>query len=243
MISRHLASAMLLAVAGSPALAQGFTGAEVNLEYQTFSQDDVESDAMTFSAGVEFGITRAISVGADFSVYNPGEEEGAADESNPSSVTLHGMYHLNDSATVGAFYGRDTIDDLELDYYGIEAGYETVNFEIGGYLGTGEENGEEFALLGMDAAYYFGAFAVTGAISSAGTDGLTAATVELGGRYSFNETFDLYAELGSIGVDFSGDAEVDEEASYIGLGVTMTVGADRGTTFGPRSFITSLTGF
>ena len=236
----RLASAMLLVVAGTPALAQGFTGAEVNLEYQTFTEDEIDSDAMTFSAGVEFGFTRSISVAADLSVYNSGDD---VDSDDPTSVTLHGMYHLNDAATVGAFYGRDMVGDLELDYYGLEAGYETARFEIGGYFATGEEDGEDYALLGMDAAYYFGAFAVTGAISSAGTDEIAAATVELGGRYAFNETFDLYAEVGSIGVDYSGDAEVDADASYIGLGLTMTVGADRGTTFGPRSLVTSLTGF
>ena len=243
MTYRKMATAMLLVLAGSPALAQGFTGAEVNLEYQSFSNEDAEIDATAFSAGLEFGITRSISVAADFSVFNPGEDEDGADGESPTSVTLHGMYHLSDAATVGLFYGRDSVADDSLDYYGVEAGYETGSFEIGGYYGQGDDDGIEFGVFGLDAAYYFGSFAVTGALSSAGTDGFAIATAEIGGRYAFNETLDVYAEMGSVGIDYTGDAEVDADANYVGLGVTMTVGADRGTTFNARSVATSLYGF
>jgi len=229
-------AAAVLAVIGSGAMAQGITGGSIGVEV-TQPTDFDDFTGTNYFGAIEYGITRQFAVSADLSSYR----FDSIDE-DATSATLHGVYHLSDSASVGVFYGQDRReDDSSLNIYGLEGGAEFMGGQVEGYVGMAD-NDAETLILGADGTYaYNEAISFIGGLAyqDSGDDG-SATTVSLGAEYTISGGPSLYAELGNANVD---TGTVEDSETFIGLGARINFGAARGTTFGQRSIFEALPKF
>lgn len=221
------APAVALMALASPVLAQGFTGGELTIDAYAFSEGD-DPTGTNYSGALEYSVNRSISVAGAISVY----DFSLLDES-VTNVTLHGIYHLSDEASVGAFVGNESSGDDDVSFYGIEGGYETGQFEVEGYIAA-YDNDDDSTVLGLSGAYQFND-TISGianiGFGSIGDQDYTR--LSAGAEYEFIAGPSVYAEIGSISSD-----EVD--STFIGLGASIQFGAERGTTFDRRGAFESI---
>ncbi len=209
-------------------LAQGFVGAEISGSMLAYSSD-TDMGETNYNGGLEFGIVPGISVAADFAYHGFRGLDG-----NSSTLTVHGLYDLSPTATVGLFYGQDRRDGGDSDLYGIEGATTLSGISVDGYLGRYEGDLGEGTLLGVN-----GAFAFTDAISATASAGIVNADenwkrLSIGGEYQFGNGPTVFAEVGKF------DGDVDGE-NFISIGARIELG--QGTTFGPRGITEILPGF
>ncbi len=222
-MAKKLAAPLLLCViCAAPVAAQEFTGGEIGVEYNAFTQD-TDVSGTSYNAGVEFAFCReyAISVTA--------ENFGFGGDSTTNNITLHGIYHMSSTASVGLFYSRD---ENEVDGYGIEGGTAVGAGEIGGYVGTKSFGNDNVFIFGLDSRTpinneftFFTDFDVVGDEDVAGS------TSELGVSYLFDAGPEAFVQVGraSAFTDIGSDSE-----TYIGLGARISFGDKRGSTFETR---------
>ena len=244
-------TAALLGCAASGALAQGFTGAEVSLGYSTFT-GDYEGDALNLGGSGEFALTRQIGVQLDFGYTDFGEVNGV-DDSDLSALnfTLHAVYTINESGSVGLFYGREelTADDGtdeasdSSDFVGVELGYafDAVSFEMY-YAKALDELIDDAAIYGVSGAFDVnGLFEVTADYDrvDSGSD-IDASSASVGIAYEVLPNITLEGEIGSAGfVTDRGDLT----ETFVGIGATYTFGAEGGATFDRRGLAREVPGF
>lgn len=231
-----LITAAVLAVAGSGAMAQGITGGSIGVEV-TQPTDFDEFVGTNYFGSIEYGINRQFAVSADVSSYR----FDSLDE-DATSATLHGVFHMSDTASVGAFFGRDKLEDGDaVNIYGIEGGTEFMGGKVEGYLGMAD-NDAETVIFGVDGTYAFSesiSFRGGAAFSDSGDD-TTASTISAGAEYTISGGPSLYAEIGNASVEAGG---LDESETFVGIGARINFGAARGTTFGQRSVFEALPKF
>lgn len=229
-------AAAVLAVVGTPAVAQSVTGGELSIEYSV-PTDGSDFGGTTYSGGLEVGITRQFALGIDVSGYRPDNID-----TDFSSATLHGVYHLSDVASAGLFFGQDYTDGASTNVYGLEGGAEVGNgIVVGGYLGKIDGDASDGTLFGVDGAYALqNGFSVVGDFDLADSDGATIRQIALGGEYTMQAGPSLYAKVGNLSAE-EGAATSDQ--TFITLGAEVAFGAKRGTTFDQRSFFEILPGF
>lgn len=224
------ALAAIVIFAPTIGLAQGFEGAELSAGILAYS-DDTDLGETNYHGGLEFGITPLIGVGADFH-YNGfrGRDE------NSTGFTLHGLYGLNDTATLGLFFGQDRRDDGTTDVYGIEGAAFLPGAEVQGYLGQFDGWMGAGTMIGVD-----GSFAFTDSIAAIGSAGVvnfdeaeSTSRLSLGGEYRFAGGPAVFAELGRID-DGTGNE------NFLAIGGRIELG--QGTTFGPRGIAGIIPGF
>jgi len=51
------------------------------------------------------------------------------------ALTGHGIYHANENAFFGIYYGQESADGDDLKHYGFEGGYESEQLQVEAYLG------------------------------------------------------------------------------------------------------------
>lgn len=236
-MSKHtLITAAVLAVVGSGVMAQGITGGTIGVEV-TQPTDFDEFVGTNYFGAIEYGINRQFAVSADLSSYR----FDSIDE-DATSATLHGIYHLSDTASVGAFYGLDRPEDAsDVNIFGVEGGTEFMGGQVEGYLGLAD-NDAETVIYGVDGNYAFTesiSFKGGAAFADSGDDG-SASTFSLGAEYTITGGPSLYAELGNVNLD---DGVSDESETFVGIGARINFGAARGTTFGQRSIFEALPQF
>lgn len=212
----------------SLALAQGFVGAELSGSMMAYSSD-TDLGETTYNGGLEFGIVPGLSVAADFAYHGFRGLDG-----NSSTLTVHGLYDLTPTATVGLFYGQDRRDAGDSDLYGIEGATTLSGIQVEGYLGQFDGDIGQGTLLGVN-----GAFAFTDAISATASAGIVNGDenwkrLSIGGEYQFGNGPTVFAEVGKY------DGDVDGE-NFISIGARIELG--QGTTFGPRGITEILPGF
>lgn len=213
---------------GTMASAQEITGGSLGIEYS--APTDLNNFGQTVYFGsLEYGINRNMSVAADISGYN---FEGLSTDTN--SFTLHGIYHMSDSASVGAFFGQDRANSSTADIYGIEGGTEISGGTVEGYLGKIDGPGADATIFGADGSYALqNGFSIIGGLNHAEIDGgLSAGRVSAGAAYDMAGGPQFYAEVGRMNGD---DGVTSQSETYIGIGARVSFGAARGTTFGRRS--------
>lgn len=211
-------------------MTQGFTGAELSAGILAYS-DNSDLGETTYHGGLEFGITPRIGVGADFH-YNGFR---GLDE-NSTGFTLHGIYGLNDMATLGLFLGQDRRDDGTTDVLGVEGAADLSGVAVQGYLAQFDGWMGQGTMIGVD-----GSFAFTDSISAIGSAGVvnfdeadSTSRLSLGGEYRFAGGPAVFAELGRID-DGSGNE------NFLAIGGRLELG--NGTTFGPRGITGIIPGF
>ena len=229
-------TAAVLAVIGSGAMAQGITGGSIGVEV-TQPTDFEEFIGTNYFGAIEYGITRQFAVSADVSSYRFDSLDQDA-----TSATLHGVYHLGDTASVGVFFGQDKLEGEDsLNIYGIEGGTEFMGGQVEAYVGVAD-NDADTKIFGFDGNYNFNeaiSFKGGAAFQDSGDEG-SASTISIGAEYTITGGPSLYAELGNVNVD---SGATDESETFIGLGARINFGSARGTTFGQRSVFEALPKF
>ena len=235
-MARHAAiAAALLMAASTPALAQGITGGQLGIEYAA-PVDGSDFGGTTYSGGLEYGINRQFSVAVDASGYLPDNLD-----TDFSSLTLHGIYHLSDEASVGVFAGRDSVEDASANLYGIEGGMELMGGTVEGYIGQVDGDIDDATLFGLSGVYDLRPnISVIGNLDVANTDDTTLSQAAVGAQYQLDGGPAFYAKIGNVTAEFAGD---DESQAFIGIGATIAFGAERGTTFDQRSLFEVVPGF
>lgn len=236
MSKNTLITAAVLAVIGSGAMAQGITGGSIGVEV-TQPTDFDDFVGTNYFGSIEYGINRQFAVSADISSYRFDSLDQDA-----TSATLHGVYHLSDTASVGAFYGVDDIEDGDsVNIFGLEGGTEFMGGKVEGYAGMAD-NDVDTVIFGVDGTYAFSESISFrgGANFSSSDEDISSSIISAGAEYTITGGPSLYAEIGNANVD---DGNNEEDETFVGIGARINFGAARGTTFGQRSIFESLPKF
>lgn len=239
MIHRLAAALPAALLFAGPAAAQDFRGAEVSVEALTFDRDD----AGTFSnyrGSAEMGLMGGFAVAADLSLYDFGDGDDGI-----RNLTLHGLTDALPVATLGLFYARDSGDDADADAFGVEAARSFGGLGVEGYLGLGDEDGEDFRLAGFDGSFGLGSsVALTGSGAYLDADGGDVGRLSVGGEYRFagGRGPALYAEIGRLGAEDEASG-VEDGSTFLGIGARIAIGPNGGTTFGSRGLGEVVGGF
>lgn len=234
MINKIAVFAALAAVFATPLAAQGVTGGQLGITY-TAPVDGSDFGGTSYNGGVEYAINRQFAVSADFSSYSLDTFS-----TDPSSLTLHGVYHMSDTASLGLFFGQETIGDESAEYFGLEGGTEFMGGEIAGYFASvqGDSDG---TMLGIDGQYdWRDGIGFTGNASMVSVNDTSISRIAIGGVYAMAEGPEFFGEIGSLSAESGG---MSDSQSFIGLGARINFGAKRGTTFDQRSLYEVLPGF
>lgn len=232
-------AAAVFAVAASPILAQGFTGGEVGIEYNA-PTDGSDFGGTTYTGGVEYGFARNFSVALNLSGY---KLENVA--TTAANATLHGTYHLSDTASFGVFTAADSIEDdngntYTNTIYGIEGGTEFMGGDVGGYVGR-LDGGETYTMIGLDGEYAFArGFSAIGGFDVLTNDNASNSQFSIGAQYAMDRGPEFWLKVGTTREDASGTTD---NSTFVGIGASVSFGASRGTTFGTRSVFETLPRF
>lgn len=230
----------ILIALGVMALAQNahaveVTGGTAEIGYSTFF-DDTTFSTTKFTGGMEVGFTRAFSLQFDLGIYglNALNDTGR-------NVTLHAVYHVNETSSLGAFIGNDDISGADVTFYGVEGGFEFTGVDAELYLATGNESGFSGTITGLNLHHGFDSgFGLTGNIDRASFDGgLDVTRYSIGVDYDLSPTSVLYGEIGSMNASALG---VSGSESFIGVGARINFGAARGVTFKRRGLLNIMPG-
>lgn len=228
-------AAAVIAVVGSPVLAQGISGGQLGIEYSA-PTDGSDFGGTTYSGGLEYAISRQFAVGVDISGYKPDNID-----TDFTSATLHGIYHLSDTASAGVFFGRDFVDNADANIYGIEGGTEFMGGTVGGYIGKSDGDAADATLFGVDGAYALSnGFSVIGDFDRISVDDTAISQISLGAEYGMNAGPSFYAKVGNVSADDNGTTE---SQTFFTIGAQVAFGAGRGTTFDQRSVFETVPGF
>lgn len=236
-MKHHILAAAVLAAAAGSAQAQGFgfSGGEISAEALAYS-DGGDIGSTAYSGALEFGITRNVSVAIDLGFYGLQTLDLQAD-----TATIHGIYQLSDSVSLGAFYGQDTLDGQDATLFGIEGGTELGVAAVEGYFAKLDGAGDNATLLGVSGSYGFSdSIAALGSFNVADLGSSSSNRLAVGGQYTIASGPDLWAEIGTLKID---DGANTSDDMFISIGARIEFGAARGTTFGRRSLFETATGF
>lgn len=223
-----LTLASALALSATMAQAVEVTGGSAGLSYSAFA-DDTDFNRIGLEGSVELGFNRSLGLQFDAG-YNNFDASGI----DSNTLGLHGIYHLDDATSFGAFYVREDIEGNDLDILGVEAGYEMQNWDIEGYIADIDGDGGDGTLGGLKGRYAMDSgLGLTGSYDRAdsGGDDLSRFAVRLDRDVSPNAN--LFVEVGSARADVGG---LSDSEPFVGLGGKITFGAERGTTFDQRGF-------
>jgi len=229
-------SIIALGIVSTPAMAVEISGGDINLKYSELDAEIFGEKLNSFSVdgAVELGFSPNFAAQLDLGYYN----FGAIDD-NGTTVALHGIYHLNDETSLGAFYGQDELDG-DSDFYGIEAVYETGKFEVEGYIGSTDNEGEDAGILGLYGAYGLTErLDVTGGYQIADLDDGSLDRIEVGLKFKPVDEAVLSVSFGSAEVEAFGESGSE---SFFSIGVEFPLGANKGATFGRRGILQLLPG-
>ena len=230
-----LAAALVAATGAVQAQDLGFSGGEISAEAIAYSDGD-DIGATAYGAAVEFGITRQISVAVDLGFYGLQDIDLQAE-----TATLHGIYQLSDTVSVGAFYGLDRTDGDDASLYGIEGGTEFAGVAVEGFVGIVDGDGDDATLLGVSGEYGFtDSITALGSFNNVSLVDGSITRLALGGQYEIANGPELWVEVGTLNAEFGA---VSDAETFVSLGARIEFGADRGTTFGHRSLFESSLGF
>lgn len=229
-----------LMVAGTSSFAQGFTGGQLGIEYNA-PVDGGDMGGTTYSLGGEYAISRTFAMALDATSYRLDNVETSV-----SNFTLHGIYHLNEKMSLGAFVGLDRLTDSRNTLYGVEFGTEvqgglfnTGPRDISGYIGfaDGESSDSMFAGVGGNQRIT-DSIDLVADINWAQIDDESTWKGTATAEYHMANGPDFYGNLGVVETSDDPDMQI-----FVGIGARISFGAARGTTFDQRSLLESLPSF
>lgn len=217
-----------LAVVPVTGHAQGFEGAELSAGILAYS-DDRDMGETSYAAGLQFGITPGIAVGAAFAYHG-----FRAGDDDSTGFTLRGLYGLTPGVTLGLFAAQDRRAGEATDIYGIEAATDVGGIAVEGWLGRMDGAMGDGTLFNLAGSYAFGGpFAATAEFGVVNIDD-SARRIALGGEYRFDGGPSVFAQIGQS------DADGGDE-TFLSIGARIELGS--GTTFGARGPNAILPGF
>jgi len=224
------------AALSSGSYAAELTGGSVDLGYSAFT-DNSDFARTALRGQAELGFNRNWAAQLDLGSYS---FDTLGDTG--TNVTLHGIFHVNDQVSLGAFYSRDDLQGGDADSIGVEAGFdlnENVAAEI--YLSTGDNNGIDGNIIGFDLGYNVpDQWELSVGMDRASFDfGVDLTRLSLGAEYQTQGPTNIYAEFGSLDANAFG---LGGSEPYVGVGVRLDFGADRGATFGQRGLLDMIPG-
>ena len=221
MFFKKYIGAGLLSVLATASGAQEFVGGTLGLEYTSFDG----ADATSYTGEVEFAINRQFGVELNWN-------GASSDGETASRATLHGIYHMSNTSSVGAFYGQSVGGDVDASFYGIEGGTLLGGFSVGGYIGREDIDGTDATTFGLNAEVpVYNAFELYFDSDLAFVDDVWAGTSEIGVQYNMSNGPEFFAHFGSL---TASDGTTTASEDYIGVGARINFGAKRGTTFEGR---------
>lgn len=211
------------------------TGGSVQLKYSAFTEE-TDFDRVNIEGSLEIGFNRSFSTQIDLGHNNFGVTD--ADGTN---FGLHGIYHVNETTSLGAFYTREDIENTDLDFFGVEAGFELGAFDFEGYVGSVDGEGDSETAFGLGGRYGFGSgFGVSLDYEDVGdSDVASLSTTTITLDKDVGENLNLFVELGSAEVESAGFSESE---AFVGIGGRYVFGADRGATFKQRGLLRIIPG-
>ena len=232
-----LASSIALAACASSASAQNFSG-NLGFNYAHPSESD-DLSATEYFGGLEYAINRNFAIALDLSGYSIEDVDATI-----VSSTWHLIYHLNETASFGAFAGADVLaaDTVigtvaeSLSFAGLEAGAEFGEAEAEGYIGFSTTEGaeEDFTMFGASGAYTFApAFSAIASGDFINADSADLSNLAVGVQYEISGGPEIYGKIGRRAAE---DDDGEVTSSYVEIGATISFGANRGTTFNGRSY-------
>lgn len=122
-----LGALCVAAVVAQPASAFDVKGGEASLGYSAFSEEN-ELSNVTLGGAVEYTFAPSFGVQLDLAHTTFG-----ATQINTNSATMHAVYHVNDSAALGAFATLESAGIASnhigtVAFYGLEAAYDASAF-------------------------------------------------------------------------------------------------------------------
>lgn len=227
-------------LAALPAAAQQFAGGQIDLDYTTY--DDLDIDSLSGRLSGELAISRGFSLQGDLFGSSDGSG-GSDDRFSGGGVTFHGLNHVSATSSVGGFTTIERNEGGEnIRSLGVEAGgnFGTVGTEIWFALSDGPNDFDGY-FGGLDVRVPFGLASVTGSLEyfnfedqievgkfGIGVDYAAAEGVTIGGRIQ-NANITLTSE--------DGDFSIDGDDLAVSVGATFRFGKRPGTVFGQRSLL------
>lgn len=232
-MKKQMALTIVAAIAtATPALAVDVRGASVELGYSKFTSLS-HFDRFFAEGAMEIGLGSSFAVQGDIGVYRYGDLSATG-----YSGAVHGLYHLNDSFSVGLFLGREGAGNANSTFYGLEAGMTLDRFEVQGHYTMGDVNGRDMDMFGiafeMELTDRVGLRADYQ--SADDWNDVDARKYAVGLDYAIGRAGTLYGEVGraktTIGPSGSGFQ------TFVGIGAKFDLGGVGAPTFDQRGFLT-----
>ncbi|NPD13857.1 hypothetical protein HOY34_01420 [Xinfangfangia sp. D13-10-4-6] len=219
--------------AASAAGAAEFVGGTISLSYSGLADSDLnEINKTSLNGRVQVGFSREFSIQAGL-----GQTWLGLSDFDSTSLDLHGIYHLSESSSVGAFFGRDEIEGYGANFAGLEAGHKVGQFGGEAYIAHAKDGDSSGNLYGIRAAYDLSDYGNIGArFDQIDIEGFDVSRLSLTGEFKPTPGFSLTAEVGSAKFDSLGSE------MFVGVGLNVHFGANNGTTFDKRSLLDILPG-
>ncbi|MCA1775811.1 MAG: hypothetical protein LC676_09440, partial [Loktanella sp.] len=222
---------VVMATAASPVMAQSLTGGEISLGYSALTDEDLETSGTQLGISAEVAVSREIALQGDVS-YLDGEVVGF--EGDETSLGLHAIYHANEQASFGYFFGQDRSEGEKSDFYGVEGGFEGDNFNLEGYFGVsqieiGTVEGLDVGELDLNRFGILASYDLTPAFTLMGryddvafSDLVSANRLGLGVNYAVTSQFGVSAEVGKLTGEVVG---FSEDETYANVTASYTFGS------------------
>jgi hypothetical protein len=221
----------------APAFATEITGGSVDIQYAR-ANNDLNPSRFMAAASMEVGFDRSFGTQLDIAGYH----FGAIGETGYTG-TIHGIYHVNEYASIGAFVGRDKLASEGMTYFGIEAGFELDRFSSEIHYTRGDMYDVKGDIFGIDFAVGFNNNLTVGAsidmLDVAGAAGSDKLALEL--DYEVSPNTKLYGEIGTADASVLGFNLGSE--TFVGVGAKFNLGASRGSTFDRRGLVNFIPAF
>ena len=216
-----------LSVTTHAALAQGFEGTAVDLQYQRYDTGPSELDSLEgrLDAAWAFGMFGA-QVGLTI-----GKETDSSEDINFRSyngLALHATADVSDSLRLGAMLAADSQRD-EVYLYAAEALYLSGPLRVEGRIGDSLEDAKPFSLVEVKGGYSFGALSARAGLHQ--TDlgaGASYRVFSLGAGYAIGDSAEVYADIGRHKTD---NGTTTDRGNVINLGVRFDLGGDSSRMF------------
>lgn len=217
----------LMLTAGHVA-AQGFTGATLGIDYsKTLDTDDL--GGITYYGQAEFEAMAGVSFALDVTAY-----DFAIAGSDAQNLTGHAIYALDPYISLGAYFGRDWVDDDSIDTYGVQGAYDYGFGTAQAYAGLGGGAFDDIFIVGAAGNYGFAdGISAIGAVDRVSFDGGKGLNLELGGEYALENGPVFSGVLGRVSLEENG---ISNDEFYIGVNARIDLGLQGGTTFDRRGF-------
>ncbi len=227
MFNKVLLSTAVIFLGTTAGFAQGFTGAELGIEYSD-SPDVDDFGGVNYFGSAEFALAYGVSAAISASSYN-----FDVGESDISNLTAHFIFSVDPATSIGLFIGQDYVGDENSDLIGAEFAYDFGLGDIEAYFGSASDAvDEDVTIYGAAATYELGSdFSFVANLDGFSGDGFSSSAFEVGGYYQLAQGPRFGATIGQLNLD-SGVDEVSE--LFFGIQASIAIGPDGGTTFGRR---------